>query len=280
MPPPGRAVAAAARRPVGGARRGRPPPAARPSAAHHRPGSAAPSRRGRAGWCRWARRPRSTWAIASTPVVAAVSISAASSTAYPVGTDSVSNSDRRTAHSPASGWCRPARSGKKRDQRAGDQLGDPAAVVGPPSPARPLVEALHQRHLRRGEQRAEQPGHEVGVPVEQVGVHEDQHVAAGHEQRLPHRLALARDGAEVGPDLRRAVHDRAGVGGDRVGRVGGVGVDHHDLVEQRTVSTSASPDPGDHVADGGGLVAGGHDQAHRVSPLAATRSSRVQSSQW
>ena len=112
-----------------------------------------------------------------------MSTSAASSTAYPVGTGSDAKSDRRTAHSPASGCTSPASSGKQqRDQRAGDQLGHPAALEGARRRVaveqRPLVEPLDQRDLRVGQQRPEQAGHEVGVPVEQVGVHEDQHVAA------------------------------------------------------------------------------------------------------
>ncbi len=62
----------------------------------------------------------------------------------------------------------------------------------------------------------------------------------GHEERLPHRLALAGVAAQLGAHLRGAVHHGAGVGGDLVGRVGAVGVDDDDLVSSATVSTSAS----------------------------------------
>ena len=136
----------------------------------------------------------------------------------------------------------------QRDQRTRDQLGDPAALerglAAGVLPRGPLVEPLHQRDAVVGQQRSEQARDEVGVPVDQVGVHEHDQVAAGDEQRLPHRLALARVAAELGPDLVRAVHDGPGVGGHREGVVGRVGVDDHDLVEQAPSSPSAPTGPG------------------------------------
>ena len=79
--------------------------------------------------------------------------------------------------------------------------------------------------------------------------------------------------AEVRPDLRRAVHDRARVGRDVVRRVGGVGVDHDDLVEQRDRVDQRLAHPGHDVTDGRGLVAGRHDEADHPAgpwPRAAT----------
>ena len=149
-------------------------------------------------------------------------------------------------------------------QRTRDELGDPAALVGGRGLAvaeRALVEALDQQHRRVVEQGAEQTRHEVGVPVDEVGVHEDQQVAGGDEQRLPHRLALAAGGPEVGPDLGGAVHHGSGAGGHVEGGVVGVAVDDHDLVEQRGGLHERLAHLADHDPDGGRLVAGRHHQA-------------------
>ena len=49
------------------------------------------------------------------------------------------------------------------------------------------------------------------------------------------------------------MHHGSGVGGHLVGLVGGVGVDHHDLVEQRGALHQRLADPADHVAHRRGL---------------------------
>ena len=204
--------------------------------------------RSRSDWCRWARTPRSTWAIASSPRARWVSTRAASSTAYSCGTRQLLEEGAAHRPLPRQRLVQPGQLGEEQpDQRAGDQLGDPAALERDRDAAvehRALVEALDQLDARVGEQRAEQAGHEVGVPVDQVGVHEDDQLAGGDEERLPHRLALARPGAEVGADLRGAVHGRAGVGRDGVRVVGGVGVDDHDLVDAARRCPPAPSAPG------------------------------------
>ena len=154
------------------------------------------------------------------------------------------------------------------DQRPRHQLGDPASVEWPLF-SRPLVEALDQLHLRPGQQRTEQAGDEVCVPVGQVGVHEHEDVAAGDEERLPHRLALAGVGAEVRADLRRPVHDGTGRGRGVVRPVRRVAVDDHDLVDQRDGVDQPVTDPSDDVADGPGFVARRYDEAHPGVALGA-----------
>ena len=159
----------------------------------------------------------------------------------------------------------------QRDQRPGDQLGDPPALERARATGQvaegPFVEALHQRDAGVGQQRPEQAADEVGVPVEEVGVHEHHQVAAGHEQRLPHRLALAPVGAELRTDLVRAMHSCAGVGRCREGVIGRVRVDDDDLVEQRGRLHQRLAHPGHDVAHCRRLVAGGDHQARAESRL-------------
>ena len=132
---------AAARRPFG--RTGAAVPARRPRAARARgPGprtsrrrsatsssSAAITARSWLAWCLCPRRPRSTWAIASSPCSWLVSSRTASSMPYPTGMDSDSISV--TAGRPLAGQ-RLHDAGQLRppqaEQRPGDQLGDPPAV--------------------------------------------------------------------------------------------------------------------------------------------------------
>ena len=165
------------------------------------------------------------------------------------GTESRANRSRRTAHSPASGCTSQLSSGHSSaiSGRATSSVTRPPSkrlLVAGVVAQRALVEALHQRHRRRRlSSGPSRPGHEVRVPVDEVGVHEHEQVAAGDEQRLPHRLALARVGAEVGADLPRAVYDGPGSRRHRVGLVGRVGVDHHDLVEQRGRLHQRRPHP-------------------------------------
>ena len=71
------------------------------------------------------------------------------------------------------------------------QLGHAAATVRL-IVERSAVEALHERDLRLGEQRTEQPGDEVRAEVADVGVEPAEDVARGRVERLPHRVALAR----------------------------------------------------------------------------------------
>ena len=179
--------------------------------------------RSRSAWCRCARRPRSTCAIASGPSSRRVSIEGGQ-------LDGVPGRDREpleqvAAYGPLAGqrMHQPAQLGPlQRDQRTGHQLGHPAALERRPPPRvvtlGALVEALHQGDAVVGEQRSEQAAHEVGVPVDQVGVHEHDQVAARDEQRLPHRLALAaggcpgRDGSRgsgARPRRRRSPHRRS-----------------------------------------------------------------------
>ena len=140
------------------------------------------------------------------------------------GTESRSNRSRRTAHSPASGCTSQLSSGHSSAisgratssvTRPPSQARSPAAVVAGAAVRRSPLTRATPSSASSGPSR---PRHEVGVPVDEVGVHEHDQVAAGHEQGLPHRLALAGVGAEVGADLARAVHDGTRGRGDRVGR--------------------------------------------------------------
>ncbi len=58
--------------------------------------------------------------------------------------------------------------------------------------------AFDQVHVRVGEQRAHDPGDEVGGELAQVGVDEADDVPAGDQQRTPQHLALARHGGDAG----------------------------------------------------------------------------------
>ena len=154
------------------------------------------------------------------------------------------------------------------EQRAGGQLGDPAAAGGLHRAVdleRPGVAALHVGDLRVGQQRAEQPGHVVGDVAEQVGVEEDDEVAGGRGQRLPQRLALAGAGAVGGQHVGGGDDVGAGRPGDRGGGVGGVGVDDQQLVDQRQPAHPALVQVGDQAPDGRRLVPRRQDDADPVA---------------
>jgi hypothetical protein len=130
-----------------------------------------------------------------------------------------------------------------------------------------LVKGFYARPMGSGEQRAEEPRDEVGVPVDEVGVHEHDQVTAGDEQRLPHRLALARVGPEVGPDLVRAMDHRTGPAGHSERVVARVRVDDDDLVEERRGLHQRLPNPTHDLAHRRRLVAGRHHQTRGQSGL-------------
>ena len=135
--------------------------------------------------------------------------------------DAIANRDGQRLHQVAPGGPLPRQrlhhAGQlgppQADQRPRDQLGDAAAFgrgravrLGP----HPGVEALDQPHIRRCQQRPDQPGDEVRTPAGQVGVDEDEQVAVGDVQRLPQRLALAGEAAGRRQHVRRAVHHGPG----------------------------------------------------------------------
>lgn len=162
------------------------------------------------------------------------------------------------------------------EQRAGDQLGDPAAAgrddgAVPRRAARghlqrPVVHGLDQLDVRFGEQRADDAGHEGGVELAQVGIDEADDLAAGDEQRAPEHLALAGGRGQPGQDLVAAHHPGAGRGGRGGGAVAGAGVDHDQFVDQRQALHQLPADGADDVADGGLLVQGGQHDADGAGP--------------
>jgi hypothetical protein len=96
--------------------------------------------------------------------------------------------------------------------------------------------------------------------------HDD--VTGGDEHRLPQRLALAVALAEVG-EHGGGIDDRgAGVPGPAGRVVGGVVVDHDDLVDHRVSLDELGPHGLDDRADRGRLVAGGQaDTDRRVTAV-------------
>ena len=145
------------------------------------------------------------------------------------------------------------------DQRARDQLGDPAALgrggaVG--LGADPGVEPLDQADMLVGQQRPDQSGDEVRAPLGQVGVDEDQQVALGHQQRLPQRLALAGVGAQLRGHVAGSVDRRPGLGRHPGRGVGRVGVHHDQLVDQRRLADQGPRQGADHARHRALLVAG------------------------
>jgi hypothetical protein len=96
-------------------------------------------------------------------------------------------------------------------------------------------------------------------PTGQVRVDEDQDVAGGDELRLPQRLALAEVAAEVRSDSPGGIKPRAVREGDPRGRVGGVGVDHDELVDQLQTVDQFGANARHDCADRRRLVAGRDD---------------------
>jgi len=153
---------------------------------------------------------------------------------------------------------------------AGHELGDAPTFV-PLSVQGPLVEPLHQGHVRLPgsevlEQGAQQAGDEMGAEVLHVGVEEDEELGVGLFQRHRHGLALS------SPQGARRDDARPAAAGHRGGVVAGPVVDHDDVVHQ----VDAASRPGEGVADarhdgahGAGLVA--RREAHRHPAPAARR---------
>ena len=116
------------------------------------------------------------------------------------------------------------------------------------------------------EQRREQPGHEVGLEVADVGVEEAHEVAAGDVEGLPQRVALPLTRRQVGEDVGDGVDEPARRPGGLGGPVPGAVVEDDDLVDEATRDQLA-PDRGDDRADGAGLVAGRETDRHRLAQL-------------
>ena len=157
------------------------------------------------------------------------------------------------------------------EQRPGGQLGHPAAarrtrIAG--QLQRAGVAALHVDHLRIGQQRREQTGHEMGDVADQVRVEEDHEVTGRGGQRLPQRLALAGARAVRGQHLGRGDDvgpRRPGHGG---GGVGGVGVHDEQLVHEGHAAHPSFPQVRDERSDRRRLVPGGEDDADPVATAA------------
>jgi hypothetical protein len=158
------------------------------------------------------------------------------------------------------------------EHRSGDQLGDAPSTPGLAVDGS-LVEALHEVDGGVDQDRAEQTGHEPGVEVAQIGIDPHDDVASGRVQRLPQRAALAVPPPVLGEHL--GGHHHPGAGGRRhfLGAIGGVVVDHHDLVDEAQALDEPAADGGDDRADGRLLVAGG--EAHRHRGRALHRDQRV-----
>jgi len=169
---------------------------------------------------------------------------------------------RRAAYSPASGCTTPAELGKVRVQQGPcDELGHPATASGRDVQQWSVVERLHQLDRLVGQQRTEQPGDEMRLEVGEVGVEVHQDVAAGHRERLPQHLALARPGAARGQDVVAVVYHGPGRGRDRRGPIHRSRVDHHDLVNQASPGGQL-PNPRHDLPDGRLLVQRGQHHAH------------------
>jgi hypothetical protein len=155
---------------------------------------------------------------------------------------------------------------QRTEDRPGQQFGDPTAagaVLGGLQPQRAPVEALHQVHVRFGEHRAEQRGHEPGTRLHQVGVQEHQHVPAGRGQGPPQHLALPRCGRFV-QHVLMPHHARAGCLGNLNRPVGRPGVDDYHVVHQRPGMRQHG---GHDVADRRLLVERGQHHRHRPAAL-------------
>jgi hypothetical protein len=157
--------------------------------------------------------------------------------------------------------------GEQRGQeRPGHELGGAAAAR--PAGQRPLVVALDEADRRLGQQGAEQADDEARPEVGDVGVAPHHDVAPGDVEGAPQRLALAPAARHVGEDVG-GVHDPgAGRRGGLGGLVGGVVVEHEDLVDQADPVDQVAPDLGHDGADGRLLVVGGDAHRHDVPPVA------------
>mmetsp|Transcript_37160 Transcript_37160/g.115627 ORF Transcript_37160/g.115627 Transcript_37160/m.115627 type:complete len:588 (-) Transcript_37160:703-2466(-) len=152
------------------------------------------------------------------------------------------------------------------DERAGEQLRDPATDAGALAVARaqgPLVEGLDVAALGVGEQRPDQADDEDLGEVGDVGVAPAADVPRAAEEGLPELHALA-PVLPVGQDLR-GQDDPGAVGlRDLDGPVLGVAVDDDDLVQQPLADVV---DDLQDVADGLLLLKRGEDERHRDAHL-------------
>ena len=130
----------------------------------------------------------------------------------------------------------------------------------------PLVEPLAELDVVFEQERTEQPGDEARPEVAHVGVAPEDQVAVGHQQRLPHGVALARAGAHLGGDAGGRHHPRPGGGGPGGRAVGGPVVDDDDLVDERLLAHEVPADGRHDRADRGRLVAS--REAHRDAVIA------------
>ena len=163
-----------------------------------------------------------------------------------------------------------------REQRTGDQLGD-AAAAGGLTVERPPVVPLHERDVGVGDERSEQPGHEVrrrscGCRRRASRRCRRSRRAATSTSRCPCPSRAAVSGSTSSTPRTPGALPGRGLGGG----VGGAVVDDDDLVHEGDRLHEGPPDGGDDVADGGLLVAG--RQAHRDPQSLARPCGRARSS--
>lgn len=157
--------------------------------------------------------------------------------------------------------------GVEGEQGPRDQLGDPATGLGLAAgrvQERSVVDRLDQLDARLEEQWAQQGGHEVRSPLDQIGVQEGQHVTGRDVECLPQCLALALSRAEIRPDVAGPVDDRSGRSSALGGGIDAVRVDHHQFIDQGHLIDPCPAHDLDHRAHRALLVAGGDDDGHVV----------------
>jgi hypothetical protein len=126
-----------------------------------------------------------------------------------------------------------------------------------------MVEAFDERDGRVGQQGPQQAGDEARIERVDVGIDERDDVTCGHGQPGPHRVALAVHRRQAPGDVVLGHDERAGGPGRGRGAICGPRVDHDDLIHQGNRLDQSAPDRRRDRPDGGLLVAGGHDDAHR-----------------
>ena len=117
------------------------------------------------------------------------------------------------------------------EKRLCSELCDPPAVLFSIPDA--SIGRLDESDIRNLQQRAEEAVHEVRPELERVGVQVQDQIAPSDRERAPHRVALPERRAKAVDQLVFQVDLGAAGSRDGGGAVGGAGIDHDDLVDER-----------------------------------------------
>lgn len=146
---------------------------------------------------------------------------------------------------------------KERKQGADEDFRDAAAAVRLRFRAESewaLVKGFHVVQLWVREQRAYQAGDEAGVEIRDISINITNNVSGGDVEGFPEVFAFSGAAREVRGDVGSSENSRSGLQGQLAGGIGGIRIDHQQLIHEWGARHQRATDDFHDAADGGCFV--------------------------